>query len=862
MNNPRFIAFALIGFGIIALASRFGGDTGWLWNTGWLWVGLVAAGFLMAYSRKRTYRFLVAGSILAGIAAGILLEQTWGWDGIFLIGLGLGFFAIDQVERRPNRWPRIVAAILIGLGLLSGLSDSGIFGSVWFAIALIAGGIYLLKRLRAISTDRRATVESMSEVRIAPKSAGRWIGPDGKASVAGRKIGGMIYLGSEALRENWNREGSALIDPSLPVAAVGSDLPGESMPYWPSYSDINPQARATYLDWLAGGRSGKQYGPGYIFLYFYGLERRFFVDAPDEEEKRLLVTETERLLGVYGENHSVQRYLRDFLDAARVVLKPASDTGLRFERSGYELPLGLRVTIGRMVKEGQPLSADWLLSWYTNHPATVLRTPATRAFPEFRALFTLLFDERFPEGLKVDTPRKLLRARYTAASGAFEVDLKHFLGDTPDISGTSKPLTVAKELVEVATDALDKYSRFLGRNPEGRDTISAHALLPEPLWLLFPCAEMEDIHCWAEGIIGTGGLAPVEQVIERLEGAPPEKVAKRQLIGAADALARLSVGMAPDPRFALRSPKLGEPVVLFRLPEGITALEEVSEKYKDILVAITMGGFIAHADGTVATKERRALEARIDAADLSGAERARLLANLQWILAVPPNVSLFRQRLQDIPASARRELGQVALAMAVADSAIDPGEIKAIERLYKAMGLTTDGIYSDLHILTARSEPVTVRSADEQEQDFTIPLPPECDGKVALDAGRLASVMADTARVSSVLGDIFRYDESEEEPDETPEDVQGNFPGLDARHATFLHELLTHSYWDEAGFATLTAQFRLMQAGALETLNEWSFERFGDMLIEEYEGYELNPDIVAELQEWGRTYANPKDQTA
>lgn len=146
MNNQRYIAFALIATGAIALASRFGGGTGWLWNTGWLWVGLVAAGFLMAYSRKRTYRFLVAGSILAGIAAGLLLEQIWGWDGIFLIGLGLGFFAIDQVERRPNRWPRIVAAILIGLGLLSGLSDSGIFGSVWFAIALIAGGIYLLQR--------------------------------------------------------------------------------------------------------------------------------------------------------------------------------------------------------------------------------------------------------------------------------------------------------------------------------------------------------------------------------------------------------------------------------------------------------------------------------------------------------------------------------------------------------------------------------------------------------------------------------------------------------------------------------------------------------------------------------------------
>ena len=657
----------------------------------------------------------------------------------------------------------------------------------------------------------------------------------------------MIYLGSEPRRDRWERKGGAFVDPGLPVAKVGSDFSGEDMPYWPSYRDIGPQARATYLDWLAGERSDKQIGPGYVFLYFYGLERRFFADTPTEEEKRLLVAEAERLVGVYGENHSVRQYLGTFLDAARVVLEPAGDAEPRFERSGYELPLGLRVAIGRMAKEKLPLSVDWLLGWYIAHPEHWLRTAATRAFPEFRALFELLFDERFPEGLKMRSPKRLLRARYASASRAFEVDLRPFLGDIPDISGTSKPLAVAKELVEEATDALDKYSRFLGRNPQGRDTIEAHALLPERLWPLFPCAEMEDLRRWSEEIIEAGGLSPVERVIERLEGAPPEKAGKRQLTGAADALARLSVGMAPDPRFALRSPKLGEPVVLFRLPEGITALEQVSEKYKNILVAIAMGSFVAHADGTIAAKERRALEARIDNAELSGAERARLLANLQWMLAVPPDLALFRRRLKGAPENIRHELGQVALAMAAADGVVDPGEIKAIEKLYKAIGLTTDGVYSDLHALTARSEPVTVRRAGEPARGFAIPPPPERDGKVVLDAGRVASLMADTARVSSVLGDIFREDELEEDLEETREENNSGFLGLDAQHAAFLGELLTRPHWGEAEFATLAGQFRLMQAGALETLNEWSFERFGDVLIEEYEGYELNPDVATGL---------------
>lgn len=693
------------------------------------------------------------------------------------------------------------------------------------------------------------------------KVATRWIKPGNEVIVAGRKIDGMIYLGSQPRQDtSWNRDGGAFIDPGLPVAKIGSDFSGESMPYWPSYSDINPQARATYLDWLAGGRSDTQFGPGYVFLYFYGLERRFFVDTPAEEEKRLLVDEVERLLDVYGENHSVQHYLGAFLDAVRVVMEPAGHAEPRFEISGYELPLGLRVAIGRMVKERQPISADWLLSWYIAHPEHWLRTAATRASHEFRALFKLLFDDRFPKGLSIRVPKRLLRDHsYSSASGTFEADLMPFLEDIPDISYLSRPLTVAKEIVEEATNALDKYSRFLGRNPEGRDTIEAYALLPERLWPLFPCAEIEDLRHWAEEIIDAGGLSPIEEIIERLEGAPPEKIGKRQLIGAADALARLSIGLAPDPRFALRSPKPGEPVVLFRLPEGITALEEVNERYKSILITIAIGSFVAHADGMIAAKERRALENRINATDISESEHVRLLANLKWILTVPLDLALLRRRLQDVPENARHELGQVALAMAAVDGVIDPGEIKAIERLYKAIGLTTDRVYSDLHALTARSEPITVRKADGQAREFAIPPPPERNGKIVLDPKRIASLMADTVRVSSVLGQIFDNDEPEEDQLETEEDTSSGFPGLDAKHAALLRELLTQPHWEEDGFAILAGQFRLMQAGAIETLNEWSFERFREVLIEEYEGYELNPEVAIEIRNYETTNAGPEN---
>ena len=690
---------------------------------------------------------------------------------------------------------------------------------------------------------------SLSRNRGSSNNKMRWIEPGEVVSIAGRTIPGMIYIGSESTRSGPAWEDNPFIDPKLRVAREDADVAGDSFSYWPSYCGIPPQARSAYLDWLADGRRDKRYGAGYVFLFFYGLERRFFVDSPSEEEKHALVAETERLLRIYGENRSVQGYLRAFLDAARIVLATEHGIEPRFESSGYELPLGLRVAIGRMTKKGVPLSADWLLAWYSAHPDYTFRTPARRAHPEFRALFRLLFDERYPKGLKVRMSKRVLSAHYSASSGAFKVDLKRFIGDVPDISRLSQPLNAAKKIVDDATDALDRYSRFLGRSPDSRNTIEAHILLPKRLWTLFPCPEIEEIRGWAEGIMRSGNLPLVEDVIERIEGARPEKVTKRQLTWASEALARLSISIAPDPRFALRTPKIGDPVVLFPLPDDTMETEQVSEKYREVLITIAMGSLVAGADGAVAAMEHDALRSIVDSAELSTSERERLLANLKWMTAVPPDLAVFRRQLKNTSEDLPHELGRVALAMAAVDNSISPGEIEVIERLYGAMGLSTDGIYAALHELTSATDPVVIRTADDQDVEFLIPARPDPDREIVLNADRVAAIRANTERVSTILGAIFLEDETFDEPEEVSTGDNHNFLGLDKRHADFVSELLSRPHWGEEEFEALAGRFQLMAGGALETINEWSFEHFDDILIEEYEGYEMNPEIAVELRE-------------
>jgi len=136
VKNERLIAYVLIAVGVITLLTRIGS------GADWLWVGLVAAAFLAGYVTRKNYGFLVAGSILMGIAVGLVFpSQSW-----FFISLAVGFFMIDRIEPRPNRWPFYFAGVFAVLGVFSGLSETGLLGSFGFALLLIAAGAYLLLR--------------------------------------------------------------------------------------------------------------------------------------------------------------------------------------------------------------------------------------------------------------------------------------------------------------------------------------------------------------------------------------------------------------------------------------------------------------------------------------------------------------------------------------------------------------------------------------------------------------------------------------------------------------------------------------------------------------------------------------------
>ncbi len=679
-----------------------------------------------------------------------------------------------------------------------------------------------------------------------------WIPKNQTVTVAGREIAGMIYLGNRKhFRRTQETYADPVIDPDLEVEDAPS---GRSLSYQyrlssMRYYTLHSYNRARYLDWLASDRAVYDCHESMIRFYLYGLERRFFLDSPPLEEQHAIIKEVERLLTRYNYMFGFQQARRElsyFLYTAHAMVQPPDKIEPRFKIIGGNMSLDVRVAIGHMIEAGQPLSSDWALSWYATHPDTQpLRATARWAFPEFRALFAQLFEKVFPKGVTVSPPQVPLQADYRAASLSFDASISPFK-EIPDIPPRFNPPQQIGELVHEATEALNKYGRFLRKHSEGWEKIEAYTLLPQSIRPLFENTAVKELQSWAGTVIDSGNLPLIEQIVEKVDEAPPEKITKGHTIRAANTLAILSIGMVPDPRLDLRGPKMGESVVLFKLPEPVTELKEVSSRYHEALLCLMIGAFIAHADDLVGKEEHAALETYLHSVPVTEPERDRLLANLQWALSVPPNLAGFRRHLKNVAGDLPLKMGKFALCIAAVDGKIETAEIKALEKLYKVLDLAPESIYSELHALSLSGGPKTIPFANGSQNSGFAAASPDDQHPVILDEGQIASLKMETAQVSALLGNIFE-ETVQEEVSTGSNGSTDVFDGLDAGHSAFLRELLTRRHWDKSEYAVLAGRFQLMHEGTLETLNEWSFDRFEDILIDEGAHYDINPEISAKL---------------
>jgi len=676
----------------------------------------------------------------------------------------------------------------------------------------------------------------------------QWVPPGQRTSVAGFELpDGMLYVGT-GLRTTYRGAEPALIDPNLKVALAKVDVSQALTDYWPSYSTITPEARKAYLRWLADGRWEPTANIGYVFLFFYGLERRILLDAQTEPAVRAempaLTAEVQRLLGIYGGNHSFRRYATQLLEfiastnfPEKAYLAPPPKITVR----GNELPLRLRIGLGQLAVDQKPVPAAWALAWALADPNIERRTPTTRCADLFAALFQQKYAAAYGDGLALKMNRTKLRASYQPASSSLNYnDFSRTISDLPDVSAVKTPITKLQQLVDECAVELDPYSRYIGRNPGKTDVLEGLLQLPVTLWPVTVRTELEEL----KSRVGDGLVVMTfGELSGRLKSAGA--LSRDKVLGLARALEGLHLGMEPDVLAGNKTLKTDDKIALFATsPEDGTARN--TPAYTAAAVTLDLACAAAIADGEISAHEILHLTRQINAwAHLSEAHRKRLKSHLRLGIDQPPTVAALKKKLDPLPSEAKRSIGRFLAHLAQADGLVTPHEVKFLERVYKTLGLDAQLLYSDLHAVPEKGIQVTSPAVGS-------PAKVEPATGLTLDAARIARLQKETEEVSALLASVFAEEPVPDEASESatqdePQPADTAFLGLSADLSAFLRRLVSRHSWPRKDLSDVAADMELMLDGTLEHINETMLDMFEAPLTEGDDPIEINQELLEKI---------------
>ncbi len=712
----------------------------------------------------------------------------------------------------------------------------------------------------------------------------KWVSPDKTITLNGYRIEGMIYVERRSFRlggpRGYHRYRSFpfAINPALTVAQDASERDWSRLEYagrdfhWDQgYLDLTPGCRQAYLHWLATGRSDPHISLGYVCLFLAGIEHRIGTEPLADTETEALFREVERLRSIYGhaQEHD-DKYHDSFCRTTEqlgIVYKilqqrpfqvPDAALDLFYTRKlkryrAQRLPIELSIALGQQILDQKPLTSDEVLSWWLSHWKTKLPSPCINAFDEFRQLFALRFGLKHPDGLQVEHSKHPLTFRYRAVLGDFTRHFTRELAWCPDVTRMRKPLKIAMDTaIECARD-LRAYSSYLSRTPHNRGTLRAHAYLPPVLRTSIPNPALCALAKWATPKAEEKIPIPVHALLAAVGEPENTRLTPARWRDTVTLFALVGIGLAPDSSTHLPALKDTDLVIPYVLPGAVTQWQEPGQAFRTALAAMTIHTFMIQAAGSFTVQISRVLDILpLPLLSLNEVERTGLEAHVHWMQSLPERAfASWRWLVQPEFAKAKPVWRKVIATAVTVNGPPSPSQIKAARKLFRAMQEPMEVFYRDVHqqlALDPAFEPLSTQPVT-QAGNLATSRP---KATVTVDHTRVSAITAETETVSRSLGNVFaKIDSVTVIPQVSTTHREPNvWTDLDPVHQKLVKAVMVQETLLSEELRQLAHQCGIsMWAGAVETINEWAFREFQGPLLQEDEGWHIDPDIVQALHD-------------
>lgn len=656
---------------------------------------------------------------------------------------------------------------------------------------------------------------------------------------------GCFYIGEGLMASNNRGVESSLINPKLTHKFSSECYQDSTLKYWPEYGKISATCRGTYLFWLSGERDDPNTPLGYVFLYFYGLERRLLVDYPNglvsDAEYLELYNEIKRLKNIYEHHRSFYGYsskLLNFLSvAAPHIIEPNINLG-----ECYEITFEFKYVLANLMRKNKPWPASLALKWIELQTNSCSKALYTRCKDELMAVFKHHYKHEFGDGIVVTSSNARLQFNYQTAS-------KSLSGFKPIVPDLYDPGNAKEENIQLAgillksERELEAYSRFLGklenaRNPDARNQIHALVLLPKSYLISCEVPFISNFAEWlSHSVQKCHGDVSLSEIWLKLDMLIAGKVTKKEFSLLTNLLEKTGHGFSPDPRYIPEKLKFDSDISIFNTDfEGV--FEPSSEFYR-MQALIKFGAILFLND--INFDFNTTIMFLIDDDALSEIEKDHLISYFKWIVSSDLSLKGLKPFVKNLSVDDCLLVSQALIGIYATGGIVCMDKMKSLEKIYIVLGLAKETVVTDVH----NASSVTYRQvklSNKQSNSFEI------------DHEYLKKIESETSDVQSILGDIFNEDsiESEKSPikdatNETKIEIE-NYHGLSGNNLILYKALIKNDEWESEAVQSLCKELNLMLDGAIEEINDWAFDLVDAPIIEIEDSIIIDLEIIEEIE--------------
>lgn len=681
-----------------------------------------------------------------------------------------------------------------------------------------------------------------------------WFGRDAELEVAGVRLKApCVYASSSSGNGHlWATDPSEIL---LHAPVRRPSGPPEEMGYWPWYSRVDAGHRYEYLSWLASGRTRLPPCEGYLFLYFYGIERRLLVDEADREWGLREIVRLRRLdearMGTTN-GRSFRQY------SAGLLWYEIARTPEFFDQKALDLAMSLTerwtpelltAPLAWLASKGQPLPAAMARRIAASDPSAQRSVVLKRVTAEFEELFDTRYRETFGgEGMTLRVSKRSAWHTYRPASGG----LSEMRCEVANPLGIPSQFKKLPDIWNSCIADLRRLSRVAASVGDRALTVEAWEAMPLELRadVDHPLADrvtavLADVAPTAADDDGDGAsaaaLVPAGRFADMMGIERRPKLTATQSKNLAATIEFTGYGLVPDARV---SPiRYGWDELVAVVP-GLDDDDIEPTRFNAAACVLRLGLSIALADGEADQVELRMLTDHIDAVfDLSPEEQQRLAALRDLLLKTGSDIASVARKIEEsVPPDARRKVGRLLVVIAASTNSIDRNERGALRKAFRALGLPPELLEETIAEVAPESDEAEVRVRPASRiRDAGEPIPSGVPS-FRLNHEAISSIMSETREVSLMLAAAMGAADAEAAGQPAIEPVVAateasvsvaEVAGPGARYQPLFIALIERNRWDRQDADGIARSHGLMLDAGVESINDWAYDALGAPLIED-----------------------------